>query len=61
LALLAVSFLAAAIVAGLAFSTLTALGTGLAIATTVELAGVVALGMAAWSRLRELYSVKAGG
>ena len=56
LALLAVSFLAAAIVAGLAFGTLTALGAGLAAVTAVELAGVVALGLAAWSQVRELYT-----
>jgi hypothetical protein len=55
LALLAVSFLAYAIVAGLAFGTLTALGAGLAIVTAVELAGLAALGLAAWTRLRELY------
>lgn len=55
LALLAVSFLVAAIVAGLAFGTLTALGAGLAVATAVELAGVAALGLAAWTRVRELY------
>jgi hypothetical protein len=55
LALLAISFLAAAIVAGLAFGTLTALGVALTIVTAVELAGVVALGLAAWTRVRELY------
>jgi hypothetical protein len=55
LALLAVSFLAAAIVAGLAFGTLTALGAGLTIVTAVELAAVVALGLAAWTRVGELY------
>ncbi len=55
LALLAVSFLAAAVVADLDFGTLTALGAGLAIVTAVELAGVVALGLAAWTRVRELY------
>jgi hypothetical protein len=55
LALLAVSFLAAAIVAGLAFSTLTALGAGLAVVTAVELAGVAALGLAAWTQVRELH------
>jgi hypothetical protein len=55
LALLAVSFLAAAVVAGLAFSTLTALGAGLTVVTAVELAGIVALGVAAWTRVRELY------
>ena len=55
LALLAVSFLAAAVVAGLAFGTLTARGAGLAVVTAVELAGVAALGLAAWTRVRELY------
>lgn len=55
LVLLAVSFLAAAVVAGLAFGTLSALGAGLAVVTAVELAGIVALGLAAWTRLRELY------
>jgi hypothetical protein len=55
LALLAASFFAAAIVAGLAFSTLTALGAGLAVAAAVELAGVAVLGVAAWTRVRELY------
>ena len=55
LALLAVSFLAAGIVAGLSFSTLTALGAGLTVVTAVELAAVVALGLAAWARVRELY------
>lgn len=56
LALLAISFLAAAIVAGLAFGTLTALGAGLTVVTAVELAAVVAVGLAAWTRVRELYS-----
>jgi hypothetical protein len=56
LALLAISFLAYAIVAGLAFSTSAGLGVGLTIATVVELAAVVALGLAAWTRLRELYT-----
>lgn len=55
LALLAVSFLASAVVAGLAFGTLTALGAGLTVASAVELAAVVALGLAAWARVRELY------
>ena len=55
LALLAVWFLAAAIVAGLAFGTLTALGAGLAAVTAVELAGVAALGLAAWTRVQDLY------
>jgi hypothetical protein len=55
LALLAVSFLGAAIVAGLAFGTLTALGAGLALVTAVELAAVAVLGAAAWTQVRELY------
>ena len=55
LALLAISFLAYAVVAGLAFATLTALGVGLSLVTAVELAAVVALGLAAWTRVRELY------
>jgi hypothetical protein len=55
LALLAISFLAYAVVAGLAFGTLAALGAGLTIVTAVELAAVVALGLAAWTRVRELY------
>ena len=55
LVILAVSFLAAAIVAGLSFRTLTALGAGLTVVTAVQLAGVVALGLAAWTRVRELY------
>ncbi len=54
LGLLAISFLAAAVVAGLAFGTLTALGVALAVVTAVELAAVVALGLAAWTRVREL-------
>jgi hypothetical protein len=55
LALLAISFLASAIVAGLAFGTVTALGVGLTVVTTVELAAVLSLGLAAWARVRELY------
>jgi hypothetical protein len=55
LALLAISFLAYAVVAGLAFATLTALGVGLSIVTAVELGAVAALGLAAWTRVRELY------
>jgi hypothetical protein len=55
LIILAVSFLAAAIVAGLTLSTLTALGAGLTVVTAIELAGVVVLGLAAWTRVRELY------
>jgi hypothetical protein len=55
LALLAASFLAAAIVAGLALGTLTALGAGLAVIAAIELAAFVVLGLAAWTRVRELY------
>jgi hypothetical protein len=55
LVLLAISFLAYAIVAGLSFGTLTALGAGLTVVTAVELAAVIALGLAAWTRVRELY------
>jgi hypothetical protein len=55
LALLAVSFLAAAIVAGLAFGTLTAVGASLAVITAIELAGVAVLGVAAWTQVRVLY------
>lgn len=55
LVLLAISFLADAVVAGLAFATLTALGVGLSIVTAVELGAVAALGLAAWTRVRELY------
>jgi hypothetical protein len=57
LALLAISFLAYAVVAGLAFGTLTALGVGLTVVTAVELAAVVALGLGAWTRVRELYKL----
>jgi hypothetical protein len=60
LLLLAASFLAAAIVAGLALGTLTAQGAGLAIVAAIELAGFVVLGLAAWTRLRELYSEQPG-
>jgi hypothetical protein len=56
LALLAMSFLAAAIVAGLAFGTLTALGAALTVVTAVELAAVAVVGVAAWTRVREMYS-----
>jgi hypothetical protein len=55
LAVLAVAFLAAAVVAGLAFGTVSALGAALAIVTAVVLAGVAAMGVAAWTRVRELY------
>jgi hypothetical protein len=56
LALLAISFLVAAIVAGLDFGTLTALGIGLTIVAAAEIAGVAAVGLAAWTRVRELYN-----
>jgi hypothetical protein len=56
LTLLGVSFIAAAIVAGLAFGTLAALAAGLTVVTAIELAAVVALGLAAWTRVTELYS-----
>jgi hypothetical protein len=56
LALLAMSFLAAAIVAGLAFGTLTALGAALTVVTAVELAAVAVVGLAAWTRVREMHS-----
>jgi hypothetical protein len=59
LLLLAVSFLAAAIVAGLAPATLSAEGAGLGIAAAIELAAFVVLGLAAWTRLRELYRLPA--
>jgi hypothetical protein len=56
LLLLAVSFLAAAIVAGLGLSTLTAQGVGFGIVAAIELAAFVVLGLAAWTRVRELYA-----
>jgi len=55
LVLLALSFLAAAIIAGLALGSLTALGAGLAVTAAIELAAVVVLGIAAWTRVQELY------
>jgi len=55
LSLLAVSFLAAAIEAGVGPSTLTAQGVGLGIVAAIELAAFVVLGLAAWTRVRELY------
>lgn len=55
LALLAASFLIAAIVAALALGTPTALGAGLAVTAAAELAAVVTLGLAAWERVREVY------
>jgi hypothetical protein len=59
LALLALSFLADAVVAGLSFSTLSALGAALTVVAAVELAAVAALGLAAWTRVRELYPAAA--
>lgn len=55
LALLAASFLIGAIVAALALGTPTALGAGLAVTAAVELAAIVTLGLAAWTRVREVY------
>jgi hypothetical protein len=55
LVLLAISFLAYAIVSGLDFSTLSALGISFTIIIAIEIAGNVALGLAAWTRVRELY------
>jgi hypothetical protein len=55
LALLTLSFLAAAIVAGLALGTAAALATGLTVVTAVELAAFVALGLAAWTQLKATY------
>ena len=54
LALLALSLVAYGVVAGASFSSLGALGAGLTVATAIYLAGVVALGWAAWTRVREL-------
>jgi hypothetical protein len=56
LLLLTVSFLAAAVVAGLGLSTLTAQGVGLGIVAAIQLAAFVVFGLAAWTRVRELYS-----
>jgi hypothetical protein len=55
LALLAVSFLATAIVAGLNFDSLSALGAGLAIVAAFQLLGIAALGLSGWTQVRELY------
>jgi hypothetical protein len=55
LGLLAVNFLAGAVVAGASFHTLTALAAAYSVVTAVELAAVIALGLAAWTRVRELY------
>ena len=55
LGLLAVYFLAGAIAAGASFHSLTALAAAYSVVTAVELAAVVALGLAAWIRVRELY------
>ncbi|HVB44465.1 MAG TPA: hypothetical protein VNF47_17440 [Streptosporangiaceae bacterium] len=57
LVILAVSFAAAAVVAGVVFgpgATLTGIRVGLPIAITFELVAVAVLGLAAWMRLREL-------
>ena len=55
LALLTLSFLAAAIVAGLALGTLAALAIGLTVVTAIELAAFAALGLAAWTQVRAVY------
>ena len=54
LALLALGQVADGIVAGASFSSAAALGAGLTVATAIYLAGVAALGWAAWTRVREL-------
>ena len=61
LALLALSFLAAAIVAGLDFGTLGALSASLTIVDAVELAAIVILGFAAWTQVRALYPATRAG
>jgi hypothetical protein len=61
LALLALSFLAAAIVAGLDFGTLGALSASLTIVSAVELAAIVILGFAAWTQVRALYPATRAG
>lgn len=55
LVLLAVSFLGMAIVTALTISSLTAFGAALAVVTAVGLAGAIFLGLAAWTRVTELY------
>ena len=55
LALLTLSFLAAAIVAGLALGTLAALATALTVVTAIELAAFAGLGVAAWLQVRAVY------
>ncbi|HLK02392.1 MAG TPA: hypothetical protein VKU39_21125 [Streptosporangiaceae bacterium] len=55
LALLAVSYLATAIVTAITISSLTALGAALAVTTALALAGAVLLGLAAWTRVTELH------
>jgi hypothetical protein len=55
LALLALSFLASGIVAGLDFGTLGALSASLTIVDAVGLAAIVLLGFAAWTQVRALY------
>jgi hypothetical protein len=61
LALLALSFLARAIVAGLDFGTLSALGAGLMVVNALGLAAVALLGIAAWTQVRALYPVTRAG
>ena len=60
LVLLAISFLAAAIVSGLAFATPSATGAGFAVVTAITLAGVAALGLAAWTQVRALSGLPEG-
>jgi hypothetical protein len=55
LAVLALSFFAAAIVAGLDFGTLGALSASRTIVDAVGLAAIVVLGFAAWTQVRALY------
>lgn len=55
LVLLAITFLAGAIVTGLAFGTPAALGAGLTVVAAFLLAAVAALGVAAWTRVQALY------
>jgi hypothetical protein len=59
--LLSAAFLAAAIVAGLALGDLSAQGVGLGIVAALELGAFVVLGLAAWTRLRELYALTSPG
>jgi hypothetical protein len=55
LALLAVSFLARAVVAGADFGTSSALGAGLTVVDAVGLAAVAVLAIAAWTQVRALH------